>query len=66
MRAKFGRDPTAGSKKLPFKFISRYRLIIFTNIAQEKRRLHHLQYRFLKFYGGGPSDPFVPPKGGRE
>ena len=23
MRAKFGRDPTAGSKKLPFKFISR-------------------------------------------
>ena len=24
MRAKFGRDPTAGSKKLPFKFISRY------------------------------------------
>ena len=24
MRAKFGRDPTAVSKKLPFNFISRY------------------------------------------
>ena len=34
-----------------------YRLIIFTNIAREKRRLHHLQCRFLKFSGGGPPDP---------
>ena len=29
-----------------------YRLIIFTNIAQEYLILHHLQYRFLKREGG--------------
>ena len=34
-----------------------YRLIIFTNIAQEYLRLHHLQYRFLKISGGEPPDP---------
>ena len=27
MRAKFRRDPTAGSKKVTFKFISRYALL---------------------------------------
>ena len=28
MRAKFGCDPTAGSKKLPFNFISRYFVVV--------------------------------------
>ena len=28
MRAKFGRDPTAGSKKVPFNFISRWAHVI--------------------------------------
>ena len=46
------------------------RLIVFTNIAQEYLRLHHLQYRVLKISGeiseahlasfGGP--PFRPSK----
>ena len=31
MRAKFGRDPTAVSKKVYFKFISRYRPIYLSN-----------------------------------
>ena len=35
MRAKFGRDPTAVSKKMPFKFISRY-IIINKTIAVKK------------------------------
>ena len=33
MRAKFGRDPTAGSKKLTFKFISRLIFVIALSIA---------------------------------
>ena len=46
MRAKFGSDPTAGSKNLSFKFISRF--LYFINInTSDSARLHTIS--FLEF-----------------
>ena len=53
MRAKFGRDPTAGSKKVSFKFISRLGVRSLAN-ASRARQFNPLNplgwggYRFLK------------------
>ena len=47
MRAKFGLDPTAGSKNLSFKFISRYRCTIQPIFAQSY--IKKIGYSFRSF-----------------
>ena len=47
MRAKFGCDPTAGSKKLPFNFISRLKCFFFGGGIHVLRNILVYVFRIL-------------------